>query len=196
MKTWVKVALVTTLVAVPAFFLGPILFPPADVGVEPTAAQVSQLMFLAVGDALLLGLGVSFLLFGFPVVRRVSPDSKLRAWVMYLSIGYLMVSWWPHLNMHAANGIDFGGLLFIDYTFHLPLEVAGVALALSFITLMRSRTSTTSEGPAAEESPQRSAARDPFLPSRRSRPKAVHEAPLVGGASWPRTISAGRASVP
>jgi len=153
MKTWVKVALVTTLVAVPAFFLGPILFPPADVGVEPTAARVSQLMFLAVGDALLLGLAVSFLLFGFPVVRRVSPDSKLRAWVMYLSIGYLMVSWWPHLNMHAANGIDFGGLLFIDYTFHLPLEVAGVALALSFITLMRSRTSTTSEGPAAEESP-------------------------------------------
>jgi hypothetical protein len=26
-------------------------------------------------------------------------------------------------------------------------------------------------------------------------PKAVHEAPLVGGASWPRTISAGRASL-
>ena len=132
--------------------LGPIRFPPADVGVEPTAAQIPQLMFLAVGDALLLGLGVSFLLFGFPVVRRVSPDSKLRAWVMYLSIGYLMVSWWPHLNMHAANGIDFGGLLFIDYIFHLPLEVAGVALALSFITLIKSRTSS-SEGPAAEEPP-------------------------------------------
>jgi hypothetical protein len=152
-------------------------------------------MFLAVGDALLLGLGVSFLLFGFPVVRRVSPDSKLRAWVMYLSIGYLMVSWWPHLNMHAANGIDFGGLLFIDYTFHLPLEVAGVALALSFITLMSSRTSSSNEGLAAEEPPRRSAARDLPLPSRRS-PKAGHEAPLVGGASWPRTISAGRASVP
>jgi hypothetical protein len=131
--------------------LGPILFPPADVGVVPTTAQRLQLMFLAVGDALLLGLGVSFLLFGFPVIRRVSPDSKLRAWVMYLSIGYLMVSWWPHLNMHAANGIDFGGLLFIDYIFHLPLEVVAVALAVSFITLMRSRTSSGSEEPAAEE---------------------------------------------
>jgi hypothetical protein len=152
MKPWVKAALVTTLVAAPAFFLGPILFTPADVGFEPTAAQLPQLMFLAAGDALLLGLGVSFLLFGFPVVRRVSPDSKLRAWVMYLSIGHLMVSWWPHLNMHAANGIDFGGLLFIDYIFHLPLEVAGVALALSFITLMKSRTSS-SEAPAAEEAP-------------------------------------------
>jgi hypothetical protein len=36
-KTRTKVALVTAAVARPAFFLGPVLFPPADVGVEPTA---------------------------------------------------------------------------------------------------------------------------------------------------------------
>jgi hypothetical protein len=107
--------------------------------VEPTAAQIPHFIFLAVGDALLLGLGVSFLLFGFPVMRHVSPDSKLRAWAMYLSIGYLMVSWWPHLNLHASNGMDLRGLLLIDYFFHLPLEVAGVVLALSFVSLMRSR---------------------------------------------------------
>jgi hypothetical protein len=146
-----KVAIVTAVVGIPAFVLGPTLFPPADVGVEPTAAQIPHFIFLAVGDALLLGLGVSFLLFGFPVMRRVSPDSKVRAWAMYLSIGYLMVSWWPHLNMHAANGIDFGGLLLIDYVFHLSLEVAGVALALSFVSLMRSRT--ISEAPASREAP-------------------------------------------
>src|SRR5918992_6145800 len=140
MKTSVKVAIITALVAVPAFMLGPVLFPPADIGVEPTAAQLPHFIFLAVGDALLLGLGVSFLLFGFPVMRRVSPDSKLRAWAMYLSIGYLMVSWWPHLNLHSFNGMDLGGLLLIDYFFHLPLEVAGVVLALSFVSLMRSRS--------------------------------------------------------
>jgi hypothetical protein len=146
-KTSTKVALVTAAVGIPAFFLGPVLFPPADVGVEPTAGQLPFFIFLAVGDALLLGLGVSFLLFGFPVIRKVSPDSRVRAWAMYLSIGYLMVSWWPHLNMHASNGIDFQGLLYIDLFFHLPLEVAGVALALSFISLMRSRTA---EAPADE----------------------------------------------
>ena len=147
MKTSTKVALVTAAVGIPAFFLGPVFFPPADVGVEPTAGQLPFFIFLAVGDALLLGLGVSFLLFGFPVIRKVSPDSRLRAWAMYLSIGYLMVSWWPHLNMHASNGIDFQGLLYIDFFFHLPLEVAGVALALSFVSLMRNRTA---EAPADE----------------------------------------------
>ncbi len=92
MRTCIKVAIVTALVAVPAFALGPIVFPPAQGGPTPTAAQLPLFLFLAVGDALLLGLGVSFLLFGFPALRQVSADSRLRAWAMYLSIGYLMVS--------------------------------------------------------------------------------------------------------
>jgi hypothetical protein len=138
MKTWMKVAIITAIVAVPAFVSGPILFPPADIGVEPTAGQMPFFLFLAVGDAVLLGLGVSFIFFGLSVLRQVSPDSKLRAWAMYLSIAYLMVSWWPHLNMHTHNGMDLQGLLFIDFFFHLPLEVAGAVLALSFISLFRS----------------------------------------------------------
>jgi hypothetical protein len=135
-KTWIKVAAITVTVAIPAFFLGPVLFPPADIGVTPTAAQLPLFLFLAVTDALVLGLGVSFLLFGLPVLRRVSPDSKARAWAMYLAIGYLMVSWWPHLNMHGSNGFDLGGLLVIDYLFHLPLEIAGAVLAYGFLSLL------------------------------------------------------------
>jgi ABC-type Fe3+ transport system permease subunit len=34
--------------------------------------------------------------------------------------------------------MDLHGLLIIDFLFHLPLEVAGVVLALSFISLFRS----------------------------------------------------------
>jgi len=136
MKT--KVALLTAAVGVPALFLGPVIFPPADFGVKPTAAQLPLFILLGVGDAILLGLGVSFLVFGLPVLRQVSPDSKARAWAMYLSIGYLMVSWWPHLNMHASNGTDLGGLLRIDLLFHFPLEVAGVVLAYCAYSLFRS----------------------------------------------------------
>ena len=135
MKNRTKAAIITTLIAVPALFLGPVIFPPADVGVEPTAAQIPFFIFLGLTDALLLGLGVSFLIFGYPVLRKVSPDSKARAWAMYLSIGYLTVSWWPHLNMHAHNGMDLHGLLVIDFLFHLPLEIAGAVLAYCFFSL-------------------------------------------------------------
>lgn len=138
MKTKIKVAAITLAVAVPAFLLGPVLFSPAEGSPTPTAGQMPFFLFLGVGDAVLLGLGVAFLIFGLPVLRKVSPDSRSRAWAMYLSIGYLMVSWWPHLNMHASNGLDLQGLLYIDYIFHLPLEVAGVVLAWSFFSLFRS----------------------------------------------------------
>ncbi|HEX2729366.1 MAG TPA: hypothetical protein VHM16_06390 [Rubrobacteraceae bacterium] len=138
MKTRTKVAIITTLIAVPALLLSPVVFPPADIGVEPTSGQLPFFMFLGLTDALLLGMGISFLIFGLPVLRRVSPDSKARAWAMYLSIGYLTVSWWPHLGMHTSNGFDLQGLLIIDYVFHLPLEVAGAVLAYCFFSLFRS----------------------------------------------------------
>ncbi len=137
MKTKIKVAAITIGVAIPAFLLGPVVFPPADIGVEPTPSQMPHFLFLGFTDALLLGIGIAFLIFGLPVLRRVSPDSKARAWAMYLSISYLTVSWWPHLGMHASNGLDLQGLLVIDYLFHLPLEVAGVVLAWSFFSLFR-----------------------------------------------------------
>jgi hypothetical protein len=121
--------LVTAFVAVPAFLLSPVLFPPADGGPKPTAGELPYFLPLGASDAILLGLGVSSLLFGYPVPRKVSFDSKARAWAMYVSIGYLMVSWWPHPGMHASNGLDLQGLLYIDYVFHLPLEIAGVVVA-------------------------------------------------------------------
>ena len=140
MKTRIKVLLITLVVAVPAFVLGPVLFPPAEVGVEPTAGQIPYFVLLAAWDAVFLGLGVAFLLFGMPVLRKVSPDSSVRAWAMYLSIGFLTVSWWPHLNLHASNGIDFQGLLYIDYGFHVPLMVAAAVLISSFVSIARRRT--------------------------------------------------------
>jgi hypothetical protein len=152
MKTWVKVLIVTLLVAVPAFILGPVLFPPADVGSEPSAAQILFFMFLSAADAILLGLGVSFLVFGLPVLRKVSPDSRSRAWAMYLAIGYLMVSWWPHLNLHISTPInDWQGLLYIDYFFHLPLEIASVVLAYcAFSIFMSWRSGKLAEAVQAE----------------------------------------------
>jgi hypothetical protein len=152
MKLWMKVSTVTLLVAVPAFIVGPVLFPPADVGSEPSAAQIPFFMFLGAADAILLGLGVSFLVFGFPVLRNVSADSRARAWAMYLAIGYLMVSWWPHLNLHISTPIeDWQMLLYIDFLFHLPLEIAGVVLAYcAFSIFMSWRSGKLAEAVQAE----------------------------------------------
>jgi hypothetical protein len=137
MKPWVKITLVTVLIAVPAMMLGPVIWPPAEGGPEPTGGQLPFFIFLALVESVLLGLGISFLLFGLPAVRRVSPDSKARAWAMYLSIGWLMVSWWPHSNFHISNGDNMQGLLYIEYGFHFTLMIGALVLAYCFLSLLR-----------------------------------------------------------
>jgi hypothetical protein len=137
-STWVAVVVLTLIIAVPAFLLNPIIWAPAPRGPAPTAAQIPYLLALDVMQAVFLGLGISFLIFGFPVMRRISPDSKTRAWAMYLSIGYLMVSWWPHIGLHVSNAPDdLQGLIYIDYLFHVPLMIAGAVLAYCFYSLVR-----------------------------------------------------------
>ena len=141
-RRWVAVLVLTFIIAVPAFLLGPIIWPPA--GPAPTTAQIPYLLAMDVMQAIFLGLGISFFIFGLPVMRRISPDSKVRAWAMYLSIGYLMVSWWPHINMHAHNAPDdLQGLIYIDYFFHVPLMICGAVLAYCFISLVLVRQRAT-----------------------------------------------------
>jgi hypothetical protein len=135
-RTWLAVVMLTVIIAVPAFLVNPIVWPPA--GPAPTAAQMPYLLALDVIQAVFLGLGVSFLVFGLPLMRRISPDSKKRAWAMYLSIGYLMVAWWPHIGMHVSSAPDdLQGLILIDYLFHVPLIIAVVVLAYCFFSLVR-----------------------------------------------------------
>lgn len=70
MKMSVKVALTTVGVAVLAFFAGPLLFTPAP-EVDPSGVQLGLLMGVMAVESVALGLGVAFLIFGWPLVRRV-----------------------------------------------------------------------------------------------------------------------------
>jgi hypothetical protein len=101
--------------------------------------------FMVVGffEALALGLGVSFLIFGLPLVRKVSADSRLRAWLMYLGLGWALVSWWPHGNLHMSNGDNMQRLLYIEYGFHVTLVISAAIVAYCFLSLLRERSSGT-----------------------------------------------------
>jgi hypothetical protein len=142
-KTWVKVALVTVILGVVAMALGPILWPIAEGGAQPTAGQLVFFIILEAIQSLALGLGAAFLLFGLPAVRRASQNSGLMAWAMYLSIGWLLVSWWPHSHLHQVVGENLQGLLYIEYGFHVTLIVGAVVLAYGFLSLLREQSKGT-----------------------------------------------------
>jgi hypothetical protein len=142
-KTWLKVALVTLIVGVAAMALGPILWPIAQGGPQPTTAQLFFFIVLEAIQSLAFGLGVSFLLFGLPTVLRVSPNSRVMAWAMYLSIGWLLVSWWPHGHLHQVVGENLQGLLYIEYGFHVTLIIGAIVLAYGFLSLLREHSKGT-----------------------------------------------------
>ena len=130
-------AVVALVFAVPAFLFGPTIWPdPADAPV-PTPAQVPHLTILSIVDALTLGVGAAFLVFGWPFVRDAMPHHRRAALLSYLATAWLLVSWWPHANAHRANGTDITGLIKIDYGFHVTLMIAGFIIAYCFAKFLQ-----------------------------------------------------------
>ena len=136
-RSWLGVVVLTLLLAIPAIILGPIIWPPAMTGMPPTVGQIPFLIFEQFFEALSLGLGVSFLIFGLPIVRQAAPSLRLRAWLMYLGIGWALVSWWPHGNLHVSNGDNMQRLLYIEYGFHITLIITAAIVAYCFLSLLR-----------------------------------------------------------
>ena len=89
-------------------------------------------------EALAFGLGISFLIFAYPMIQTILPASKLTLWA-HLSIAWLLFSWWPHDSLHVANGLNLNGLLMIEYVFHVTLMVAGAILVYFLLALVGQR---------------------------------------------------------
>lgn len=135
-NTWVKMVLVTIVIGIPAFFLGPVIWPPSP-DIQPTQSQIPYLIALSLVEAFVFGFGIAFIIYGWPRMKKVAGKSALAARGMYFSLAWLAVSWWPHDNLHIHNALDIDGLIAIEYAFHLTVILAGLVLAYSFFALFR-----------------------------------------------------------
>ncbi|HVF98504.1 MAG TPA: hypothetical protein VND68_01590 [Chloroflexia bacterium] len=139
MKTWMKVLLITLPVALVSLPLGQMLWAPASDGTHEEMAMSGLMLlgFIGVGvfEGLALGIGISFLVLGLPVVRRLAAatGSGALAWSAFASIIWFLVSWWPHDGLHRSMGDDMAALLAVEYAFHVTLIAAGAILAYAFV---------------------------------------------------------------
>lgn len=141
-QSWIKWVAVTLVLGVVAFMAspnGPLggFWRPSPDFPQPTSAQLPLFIVLNVAEVLAFGLGIAFLIFGYPLLRAIAPASKRLTLGAFLSITWLLVNWWPHDSLHVANGMNMGGLLVIEYVFHITLIVAGAILAYFFWVLER-----------------------------------------------------------
>lgn len=132
MKHRFMFVVVTLVCGISAFVAGPLIWPPV---VAPESRLLPFFLFLALCESLAFGLGIAFLIFGWSLLKPLVGVSRRMTWAMFISIAWLLISWWPHGKLHAANK-TLVGLLYIEYGFHLTLLIAGCILAYCFIRLL------------------------------------------------------------
>ena len=140
MRSSLKFGLIVVGAGIAAFLLTPSLFPPNPNVAPPAAGLIPYFIALSVFESAFFGVGVAFLLFGLPKMRRVARISGLSPWPWYLAIGYLTASWWPHLGMHAVAGLDFDKLIVVDYVFHVPYVISAAVVAHFFYATLKAAT--------------------------------------------------------
>ncbi len=148
---WKPAVAVTIVLGVLAFLSGPnaplgVFWRPNPALPSPSAAQLPFFMLLSAAEAITFGLGIAFLFFGYPMVRAVHPAGTTLTRLAHLSIAWLLFSWWPHDSLHLHVGFNLGGLLAVEYAFHITLMIAGVILAYFFLTLVRQAGDEKSPG--------------------------------------------------
>ena len=135
MSTKTKFVSVVVVFGLISFALSRVIWPdvmePGMMG--PSSGQLPFFIFISVFESVAFGVGVAFLFFGWPMVRRTLPDQYTGAVLTFLSIAWMLISWWPHDNMHRVNGTnDLAGLLRIEYIFHFTLIIAAFIVAFTF----------------------------------------------------------------
>jgi hypothetical protein len=59
---------------------------------------------------------------------------RTRAWALYVTIGWLLLSWYPHVGLHVHAGRNLRALLVIEYAFHVPLYLCTVGAQIGCAT--------------------------------------------------------------
>jgi hypothetical protein len=138
MKPWIKVLIITLVFGIVSFLLGPVLWPMAEGGPQPVGAQLPLLIGVSIIESIAFGIGIAFLLLGWPLVRKVAHGSKLAAWSLYIGAAWYMISWWPHDRFHMSmeHG-DYWMLIKLEYGFHVTLIIAGALIAYAFFDIMK-----------------------------------------------------------
>ena len=98
---------------------------------SPTGQLFALFVGVAIVEALAFGVGGAFLVFGRPMLSQASSNPR-GAKTVHVSIAWLLMNWWPHDNLHRANGMDMIGLVKIEWAFHVTLIIATFFVARFF----------------------------------------------------------------
>ncbi len=117
---------ITVVAAIAAFLLSRVIWPDLPGIPMPVGAQLPLLIVVSAIEAIGFGVGIAFLVSLWPYMR----GRNAWDWLTYISAAWLLVSWWPHDNLHRVMMMgDYWQLIRIEWTFHVTLIIAGIIVA-------------------------------------------------------------------
>ena len=137
-----KIIFITLLFGVPAFLSERVLWPDAAGIPIPSAIQLPFFIILSIIQSALFGFGIAFVSLFWKKAHSVSLTKGRIVSAVFISLAWLLVSWWPHANFHRAVGNDIQELLYVEYGFHLTNIIASVIVAYGFILQLRRKSDT------------------------------------------------------
>lgn len=118
-----------------AYFLGSFIWPPSIVlrftGIELVLSNAFYLF-----EALAFGWGISFLIWMLPKAEILRKEKWLRFNTVAISVGWLLLSWWPHDRLHLTHYESIHNFLYIEYGFHIPTIAAIFVVAYYFFRFL------------------------------------------------------------
>ena len=112
----------TIVIAIVAFLLTRVIWPDVPGMEGPPGSLLPWFIGIGVMEAVAFGLGVSLLLFYWK-------EGSRQLWP-FVSVIWLLVSWWPHSSAHRTwEEGNWVGLLLMEYGYHVTLMIAGFILA-------------------------------------------------------------------
>lgn len=129
MKLNIRLTLISILMGLATMPLGLKIWPPHPEIPFPNPQQFPFFVGVAFFEGIGFGAGFYFLIDGFRVLR--SKRTNLNV-LTYLSIIWLLMSWWPHDRLHTHWGEDIWAVLVLEYAFHTTSIVAAIIIAKFF----------------------------------------------------------------
>ncbi len=131
-----KLITIAAVCTVGSFLLSRIIWPNDPGAVQPAGTLVPFFVIISILESIIFGIGVSFFVSGWKRAKELKMQGR-SVWPVFIATTWVLISWWPHDNMHRVNPEgNFVGLLRIEYLFHVTLIIAGLIIAQYVWTAM------------------------------------------------------------
>lgn len=140
MNQKLKIGLVTVIVGFLALMLagnspiGQVIWPPNEHGPEAEGAIIGLFIAYTFYASITFGLAVAVLGVAWKPFQRLARVRGRAAWFAYASLGWLLLSWLPHDNLHMSLGeSSAGALVALEWGFHATMIAAALFVTVFLI---------------------------------------------------------------